>query len=44
MNLEIVNFEELGLVELNAQEAQEIEGGIWPLLVLGYLLWTTPAY
>lgn len=29
-----MNLENLGLVELNAQEAQEVEGGFFPLLVL----------
>jgi hypothetical protein len=45
MNLEVVNLESLGLVELNAQEVQEIEGGILPALILiGMLLWSTSAY
>jgi hypothetical protein len=30
-----MNFENLNLVELNAQEVQEIEGGFLPLLLLG---------
>ncbi len=28
--LEIMNLENLNLVELNAQEVQEVEGGMWP--------------
>ena len=28
-----MNLEKLNLVELNAQEVQETEGGIWPLVV-----------
>ncbi|MFH6992695.1 class IIb bacteriocin, lactobin A/cerein 7B family [Flavobacterium sp. FlaQc-48] len=44
MNLEIVNFEDLGLVELNAQEVQEVEGGIWPIILIGLLLYSTNAY
>lgn len=35
MELALVNFEELNLVELNAQEVQEVEGGIAPLLIYG---------
>jgi len=40
--LEIMNLENLGLVELNAQEVQEVEGGgllLFPItgFVLGYL-------
>ena len=33
--LEIMNLENLNLVELNAQEVQEVEGGIAPLVVYG---------
>ena len=29
-----MNLENLGLVELNAQEVQEVEGGILPLLLV----------
>jgi len=43
MNLEIVNFEDFGLVELNAQELQEVEGGIIPLII-AFLIWPTLAY
>ena len=32
-----MNLENLNLVELNAQEVQEVEGGIAPLVVYG--LW-----
>ncbi|CAC9973717.1 hypothetical protein [Flavobacterium panici] len=42
MELALVNFEELNLVELNAQEVQEVEGGgllIFPItgFICGYL-------
>ena len=30
-----MNLENLNLVELNAQEAQEIEGGILPVILAG---------
>lgn len=43
MNLEIVNFEDFGLVELNAQEVVEIDGGIIPLVIAVFLLWGTHA-
>lgn len=33
MELVLVNFEDLNLVELNAQEALEVEGGILPVLL-----------
>lgn len=33
MELVSVNLEDLNLVELNAQEVQEIEGGIWPIVL-----------
>lgn len=39
MELAVVNFEELNLVELNAQEVQEVEGGIVPLVIAVFLLW-----
>jgi lactobin A/cerein 7B family class IIb bacteriocin len=35
MELAVVNLESFGLVELNAQEMQEIDGGIAPLVVYG---------
>ncbi|SNR24498.1 class IIb bacteriocin, lactobin A/cerein 7B family [Flavobacterium sp. ov086] len=41
MELAVVNLEDLNLVELNAQEAQEIEGGIIPLVIAVFLLWGT---
>ena len=40
----MLNIENLGLVELNAQEQVEIEGGIWPLILIGLLLYSTNAY
>jgi lactobin A/cerein 7B family class IIb bacteriocin len=30
-----MNLENLGLVELNAQEVQEVEGGFLPAIVIG---------
>lgn len=30
-----MNLENLNLVELNAQEVQEVEGGIWPIVLTG---------
>ena len=30
-----MNLENLGLVELNAQEVQEVEGGILPFIIVG---------
>lgn len=30
MELELVNLQDLNLVELNAQEVLEVEGGDWP--------------
>lgn len=39
-----MNLDNLNLVELNAQEVQEVEGGIIPLIVIGLLLWSTSAY
>ena len=33
-----MNLTEMNLVELNAQEAVEIEGGIWPLVIVACLL------
>jgi lactobin A/cerein 7B family class IIb bacteriocin len=39
MELELVNLQNLNLVELNAQEVQEIEGGIIPLVIIAFLLW-----
>jgi lactobin A/cerein 7B family class IIb bacteriocin len=33
-----MNLENLNLVELNAQEVQEIEGGFLPLLIIGAAL------
>lgn len=44
MELELVNLEELNLVELNALEVQEVEGGIWPIILIGLLLYSTNAY
>ncbi|TPG44726.1 class IIb bacteriocin, lactobin A/cerein 7B family [Flavobacterium pectinovorum] len=38
-----MNLEDFGLVELNAQEIQEIEGGIIPLVIAVFLLWGTHA-
>jgi len=35
MNLEIVKFEDLGVVELHAQELQEVEGGHEPCFWAG---------
>jgi lactobin A/cerein 7B family class IIb bacteriocin len=32
-NYKKMNLENLNLVELNAQEAQEVEGGIWPIII-----------
>ena len=34
-----MNLENLNLVELNAQEKQEIEGGFWQAIVIG-LAWS----
>ena len=31
--LEIMNLENLNLVELNAQEVQDVEGGFWGIVV-----------
>lgn len=38
-----MNLENLNLVELNAQDAQEVEGGIYPLLAAWgmYMLYET---
>lgn len=33
-----MNLENLNLVELNAQEVQEVEGGFLPLLIIGVCL------
>lgn len=33
-----MNLESLNLVELNAQESREVEGGFLPLLVIGVCL------
>jgi lactobin A/cerein 7B family class IIb bacteriocin len=33
-----MNLDNLNLVELNAQEVQEVEGGFWGALVLGALI------
>ncbi|MBO9583124.1 MAG: class IIb bacteriocin, lactobin A/cerein 7B family [Flavobacterium sp.] len=44
MNLEVVNLEDLGLAELSIQESQEVEGGIWPIILIGLLLYSTNAY
>jgi len=45
MELSLVNLEDLNLVELNAQEVQDVEGGILPaLIIIGCLLWSTSAY
>lgn len=33
-----MNLENLNLVELNAQETQEIDGGIWPEVFVGVVL------
>ncbi|PWJ98945.1 lactobin A/cerein 7B family class IIb bacteriocin [Flavobacterium araucananum] len=41
MELALVNLEDFGLVELNAQEIQEIDGGIIPLVIAVFLLWGT---
>ena len=30
-----MNLENLGLVELNAQEVQEVEGGFFPIVIWG---------
>ncbi|TRX04299.1 bacteriocin [Flavobacterium gawalongense] len=38
-----MNLENLGLVELNAQEVREIEGGNWGRVV-GYVLGAIGAY
>jgi lactobin A/cerein 7B family class IIb bacteriocin len=38
LKLEIMSLENLNLVELNAQEVQETEGGIIPLLIIGACL------
>lgn len=35
MELTLVNLENFGLVELNAHEIEEIDGGIAPLIVYG---------
>lgn len=32
-----MNLENLDLVELDAQEVQEVEGGIWPVILLAAL-------
>jgi hypothetical protein len=35
-----MNLENLNLVELNAQEVQEVDGGFWWVPILGgYLAW-----
>lgn len=39
MELSLVNLKDLNLVELNAQEVQEIDGGIIPLVIVVFLLW-----
>ena len=33
-----MNLESLGVVELNAQEVQEVDGGFIPLLYVGYMM------
>ncbi|EKT3957021.1 class IIb bacteriocin, lactobin A/cerein 7B family [Flavobacterium psychrophilum] len=40
----MLDLENLGLVELNTQEQVGIEGGIWPLILIGLLLYSTSAY
>jgi hypothetical protein len=35
-----MNLENLNLVELNAQEKREIEGGIYPLLFIAMILFS----
>lgn len=40
----MLELKNLGLVELNAQEMQEVEGGIWPVILIGLLLYSTSAY
>ena len=42
--LEIMNLENLNLVELNAQEVQEVEGGIIWWIVAAALLVSAKAY
>jgi lactobin A/cerein 7B family class IIb bacteriocin len=43
-----MNLENLNLVELNAQEVQEVEGGIFPLLLVlcvdAFMLSTMASY
>lgn len=39
-----MNLQNLNLVELNVQEQREIEGGIWPIILIGLLLYSTNAY
>ena len=33
-----MNLEKLNLVELNAQELKETEGGFWPAIIIGALV------
>ena len=33
-----MNLENLGLVELNAREVQEVEGGFFPIVVWGVVI------
>lgn len=46
-----MSLENLNLVELNAQEMKEVEGGFWAELIVGvlvgiimYLIGTSPSY
>ena len=38
----MVELENLGLVELDSQEVQDVEGGIWPIIIAA-LLYTSTA-
>lgn len=37
-NLKIMNLQNLNLVELNAQEVEQIEGGFFPIVVWGVVI------
>lgn len=40
----MLELEKFGLVELNAQELQEVEGGLWPLVILCVLIVAESVY
>jgi len=35
------NLESFGVQELNAKEIREVEGGLWPLALLGWYVYET---